>query len=38
MPFEVVTIHGDKSQAARDYALTRFRNGAVPVGLHGADM
>ncbi|KAG2428057.1 hypothetical protein HXX76_012040 [Chlamydomonas incerta] len=31
MPFQAASLHGDKAQAARDYALNNFRNGKVPV-------
>ncbi|EFJ52560.1 hypothetical protein VOLCADRAFT_103050 [Volvox carteri f. nagariensis] len=31
MPFQAASLHGDKSQAARDYALAKFKAGRVPV-------
>ncbi|KAG2443150.1 hypothetical protein HYH02_009561 [Chlamydomonas schloesseri] len=31
MPFQAASLHGDKTQAARDYALNNFRSGRVPV-------
>ncbi|GFR47037.1 hypothetical protein Agub_g8722 [Astrephomene gubernaculifera] len=31
MPFQAASLHGDKSQAAREYALQKFRSGKVPV-------
>jgi superfamily II DNA/RNA helicase len=31
MPFQAASLHGDKSQSARDYALAKFRAGRVPV-------
>ncbi|KAG2497420.1 hypothetical protein HYH03_004575 [Edaphochlamys debaryana] len=31
MPLQAASLHGDKSQAARDHALMQFRSGRVPV-------
>ncbi|GLI60967.1 hypothetical protein VaNZ11_003220 [Volvox africanus] len=31
MPFQAASLHGDKSQAARDFALAKFKAGRVPV-------
>ncbi|GLC38197.1 hypothetical protein PLESTB_001088900 [Pleodorina starrii] len=31
MPFQAASLHGDKSQSARDYALAKFKAGRVPV-------
>ncbi|KXZ46737.1 hypothetical protein GPECTOR_41g702 [Gonium pectorale] len=31
MPFQAASLHGDKTQAARDFSLAAFRSGRVPV-------